>query len=124
MEVLKKSIPSKYISYFARHNTAANLIFVLMIVLGLFAVNNIRSQFFPDVPIEKINIGVKWVGAGPEEIDDGNTATDAEYSAIVATYTAGGMTLTGKLEEAENTNGTTNSSADFEYWTVSAAFAF
>ena len=71
MEVLKKSIPSKYISYFARHNTAANLIFVLMIVLGLFAVNNIRSQFFPDVPIEKINIGVKWVGAGPEEIDDG-----------------------------------------------------
>ena len=71
MEVLKKSIPSEYISYFARHNTAANLIFVLMIVLGLFAVNNIRSQFFPDVPIEKINIGVKWVGAGPEEIDDG-----------------------------------------------------
>ena len=71
MEVLKKSIPSKYISYFARHNTAANLIFVLMIVFGLFAINNIRSQFFPDVPIEKINIGVKWAGAGPEEIDDG-----------------------------------------------------
>ena len=42
MEVLKKSIPSKYISYFARHNTAANLIFVLMIVFGLFAINNIR----------------------------------------------------------------------------------
>ena len=71
MEVLKKSISSKYISYFARHNTAANLIFVLMIVFGLFAINNIRSQFFPDVPIEKINIGVKWAGAGPEEIDDG-----------------------------------------------------
>jgi outer membrane protein OmpU len=64
------------------------------------------------------------IAYGTEEIDDGNTATDAEYSAIVATYTAGGMTLTGKLEEAENTNGTTNSSADFEYWTVSAAFAF
>ena len=71
MEVLKKSISSKYISYFARHNTAANLIFVLMIVFGLFAINNIRSQFFPDVAIEKINIGVKWAGAGPEEIDDG-----------------------------------------------------
>ena len=42
-----------------------------MIVFGLFAINNIRSQFFPDVPIEKINIGVKWAGAGPEEIDDG-----------------------------------------------------
>ena len=64
------------------------------------------------------------ISYGTEEIDDGNTSTDAEYSAIVASYTAGGMTLTTKLEEAENTNGTTNSSADFEYWTVSAAFAF
>ena len=48
MEVLKKSIPSKYISYFARHNTAANLIFVLMIVLGLFAVNNICLLYTSD----------------------------------------------------------------------------
>ena len=64
------------------------------------------------------------IAYGTESIDDGNTATDAEYSALVASYTAGGMTLTTKLEEAENTNGTTNSSADFEYWTVSAAFAF
>ena len=64
------------------------------------------------------------IAYGTESIDDGNTSVDAEYSALVATYTAGGMTLTTKLEEAENTNGTTNSSADFEYWTVSAAFAF
>ena len=64
------------------------------------------------------------IAYGTESIDDGNTATDAEYSALVASYTAGGMTLTGKMEEAENVNGTTNSSADFEYWTVSAAFAF
>ena len=64
------------------------------------------------------------ISYGTESIDDGNTSTDAEYSALVASYTAGGMTLTTKLEEAENTNGTTNSSADFEYWTVSAAFAF
>ena len=64
------------------------------------------------------------VAYGTEEIDDGNTATDAEYSALVVTYTAGGMTLTGKMEEAENVNGTTNSSADFEYWFLGAAFAF
>jgi outer membrane protein OmpU len=64
------------------------------------------------------------VSYGTEELDDGNTATDAEYSALVASYTAGGMTLTAKLEEAENIDGSTNSNADFEYWTVSAAFAF
>ena len=64
------------------------------------------------------------IAYGTESIDDGNTATDAEFSALVATYTAGGMTLTGKIEEAENVDGSTNSNADFEYWTVSAAFAF
>jgi outer membrane protein OmpU len=64
------------------------------------------------------------IAYGTEEIDEGNTSTDAEYSALVVTYTAGGMTLTGKMEEAENVNGTTNSSADFEYWFLGAAFAF
>ena len=64
------------------------------------------------------------VAYGTEEIDDGNTATDAEYSALVVTYTAGGMTLTGKMEEAENIDGSTNSNADVEYWFLGAAFAF
>ena len=64
------------------------------------------------------------VSYGTEELDDGNTSTDAEFSALVASYTAGGMTLTAKLEEAENIDGSTNSNADYEYWTVSAAFAF
>ncbi len=64
------STVSGMISYFARHNTAANMILVLMVVLGLLAISKIRSQFFPDVVIEKVNIGVKWLGAGPEDIDD------------------------------------------------------
>ena len=64
------------------------------------------------------------VAYGTEEIDDGNTATDAEYSALVVTYTAGGMTLTGKMEDAENVDGSTNANADVEYWFLGAAFAF
>jgi outer membrane protein OmpU len=64
------------------------------------------------------------IAYGTEEIDLGSSSTDAEYAALVVTYTAGGMTLTGKMEEAENVNGTTNSSADFEYWFLGAAFAF
>ena len=64
------------------------------------------------------------VAYGTEEIDDGNTSTDAEYSALVVTYTAGGMTLTGKMEEAENVDNSTNSNADVDYWFLGAAFAF
>ena len=61
---------------------------------------------------------------GTEEIDVGSSATDAEYSAIVASYTAGGMTITAKMEEAENVAGGTASSEDVEYWFLGAAFAF
>ena len=64
------------------------------------------------------------VAYGTEEIDDGNTSTDAEYSALVVTYTAGGMTLTGKMESAENVDGSTNANADVDYWFLGAAFAF
>ena len=61
---------------------------------------------------------------GTEEISTSGKAVDSEYSAIVATYTAGGLTLTGKMEEAENVDGTTTASADQEYWMLGAAFAF
>jgi len=61
---------------------------------------------------------------GTEEIDVGSSSTDAEYSAIVASYTAGGMTITAKMEEAENVANGTASSEDVEYWFLGAAFAF
>ena len=64
------------------------------------------------------------VAYGTEEIDLGSSSTDAEYSALVVTYTAGGMTLTGKMETAENVDGSTNTNADVDYWFLGAAFAF
>ena len=61
---------------------------------------------------------------GTETLDLGSSATDAEYSAIVASYTAGGMTITAKMESAENVDASTNSNADVDYWFLGAAFAF
>ncbi|MDA7686380.1 porin [Candidatus Pelagibacter sp.] len=61
---------------------------------------------------------------GVDEINKGATATDAEYSAISASYTSGGMTLSAAMKDAENVDHTTNSTADFEYWTLGASFAF
>ena len=65
----------------------------------------------------------RFTAEGVEEIATA-ALTKSEYSAIVATYTAGGMTLTGKLEEAENVAGGTASVQDQEYWMIGAAFAF
>ena len=61
---------------------------------------------------------------GVEEINESGLTVDPEYSAIVATYTSGGVTITAKMEEAENIDGTTNATADQEYWYLAASFAF
>ncbi|NOX72611.1 MAG: efflux RND transporter permease subunit, partial [Alphaproteobacteria bacterium] len=58
------------LSYFTRHKTAANLLMVVMVVLGLIAGSKIRSQFFPDIIIEIVTVSVKWQGAGPEDMDN------------------------------------------------------
>ena len=58
------------LDYFTAHRTAASLLMVVMLVLGLVSASNIRSQFFPDVVIDTVTVTVNWDGAGPEEIDN------------------------------------------------------
>ena len=62
------------LSYFTRHGTAANLILIVMLVLGVAASTQIRSQFFPDVVIDNVTVSMRWDGAGPEDVDDGIVA--------------------------------------------------
>ncbi len=57
------------IGYFTRHKTAANLLLVVMIVLGLASVPRMRAQFFPDVIVDNIYVTVDWSGAGAEDVD-------------------------------------------------------
>ena len=61
---------------------------------------------------------------GVDEIEKGGSTTDAEYSSISASYTSGGMTLSAAMKDAENVDHSTNTTADFEYWTLGASFAF
>jgi len=65
---------------------------------------------------------------GEETIDTGNitagSLTDAEFSGITAAYTAGGMTITGKMQEGENVAHSTDTDEDMEYWSLALAFAF
>ncbi len=61
--------PGGILSWFTRHRTAANLVMVVMIVLGLAAIPNMRAQFFPDVVIQDVTVSVEWDGAGASDID-------------------------------------------------------
>ncbi|MDC0166996.1 porin [Candidatus Pelagibacter sp.] len=61
---------------------------------------------------------------GTEDIEKGGDATDAEYSSLSASYTAGGMTISAAMKEGDNVAHGSGSSEDFEYWSIGASFAF
>ncbi|WP_170789670.1 efflux RND transporter permease subunit [Ruegeria lacuscaerulensis] len=62
---------SGILSYFTRHRTVANLLLLVMVVLGIAAAPNMRAQFFPDVILERVDVNVAWESAGPEDVDNG-----------------------------------------------------
>ena len=59
------------LSYFTRHRTSANLLLVLLLLAGLYAIPKMRAQFFPDIIVDNITIQVAWDGAGAEDVDAG-----------------------------------------------------
>ncbi len=54
---------------FIRHPNAANLLMMLMILIGVFSILRINTQFFPPVERPNINISVVWSGASAEDIE-------------------------------------------------------
>ena len=57
------------LEYFTRHRTAANLLLVILLMAGAFAIPQMRAQFFPDVIVDDVTIQVSWDGAGAEDVD-------------------------------------------------------
>ncbi|MEE8544502.1 MAG: efflux RND transporter permease subunit [Alphaproteobacteria bacterium] len=58
------------IRYFAAHPTAANLLMVAFLVLGLAAAPALRRETFPDVAPQEIEVRVAYPGASTEEIEE------------------------------------------------------
>ena len=63
------------------------------------------------------------VSYGAEEVERG-TLEDVETMKISASYTAGGMTLSGSMSEIDNVAGGTAASEDRETWALGLSFAF
>jgi multidrug efflux pump subunit AcrB len=59
------------IDWFARNGVAANLLMVLIIAGGLVALPQIQQKSFPDINIEVVMITVPYLGAAPEEVEQG-----------------------------------------------------
>lgn len=57
------------ISAFARHSTAPNLLMVIMILIGIFALSRLNRQFFPSFEVPMIVVSVSWPGASAEDAE-------------------------------------------------------
>jgi outer membrane protein OmpU len=66
------------------------------------------------------------ISYGAEDIKTPDNASDEDMdiSGVVASYTAGGMTITGTMISADNTAHGTADTQDKDEWSIAASFAF
>ncbi len=58
------------IRYFAAHPTAANLLMLLLLVLGVAAAPTLKRETFPEIPANEIEVAVVYPGASAEEVEE------------------------------------------------------
>lgn len=67
------SLQRGWIALFLQHRLASNLLIVLMLMSGFWALMKLNTQFFPTFSLEIISVRVTWTGASAEDIESGVT---------------------------------------------------
>jgi multidrug efflux pump subunit AcrB len=58
-----------FIGLFAQHKVAANLLMVIMLLAGVWALANLNTQFFPNFEVEVVTVKTVWSGASAEDVE-------------------------------------------------------
>jgi len=66
---LRQFEESNFLRFFVQHRTSANIIMIIMIVVGVLSIGRLNKQFFPDFDVDLIAVSIDWPGATAEEID-------------------------------------------------------
>ena len=53
------------------HRVTVNLLMIFICIIGLMSLSNMKRQVFPDFTLDRISIQVVYLGASPEEIEEG-----------------------------------------------------
>ncbi len=61
----------RIIAWFAENHVAANLLMAVLVIGGLVSIPRINQKSFPDIEVDVIQIGVPFLGATPEEVEEG-----------------------------------------------------
>jgi multidrug efflux pump subunit AcrB len=59
------------IEWFTGNHVAANLLMFFLVVAGLMTAFSIRQEVFPQVDLDMVSVSVPYLGASPEEVEEG-----------------------------------------------------
>ena len=59
------------LGWFASNHVAANLLMLIIIVAGSMAIFSAKLEVFPEMNLDIITITVPYLGASPEDVEDG-----------------------------------------------------
>ncbi|NOR35616.1 MAG: hypothetical protein GQ577_02610, partial [Woeseiaceae bacterium] len=71
MRLRTRSSEKGLIAWFAGNHVAANLLMWFIIVAGLISISTMRKQTTPDFELNWIQIQVPYLGAAPQEVEEG-----------------------------------------------------
>jgi len=60
-----------FISAFVRNRVLANVLLLIIVVVGIIAAVNMTREFFPETSVDMITITIIYPGADPEEVEEG-----------------------------------------------------
>ena len=55
--------------FFIQHRVAANLLMILLVLMGLWGLNRLNTQFFPNFALDFATVRVVWSGASAEDVE-------------------------------------------------------
>ena len=96
---------------FTSHKVAANLLMLLMILSGIWGLQRLNTQFFPNFELDVITISVPWSGAAAEDVErsvilpiERELKSVTGIDALFSTATQGSASIRIELEEDADTS--------------------
>ncbi|KKN07692.1 hypothetical protein LCGC14_1064410, partial [marine sediment metagenome] len=62
------------IGLFAQHKVAANLLMLIMLIVGFVSLSKLNTQFFPNFALDIVNVRIEWRGASAEDVEEALTS--------------------------------------------------
>lgn len=94
------------LAWFASNHVAANLLMLLIVAAGLLSIFTAKMEVFPEFSLDIINISIPYLGASPDDVEEGVCVRVEEAIAgvdgikrMTSTATEGGGSTLVEVEE-------------------------